>query len=119
MRLGAWGGGVREGQEAGVKVGRVGLREDDPGETWKSGVSGGRQERASETSPVGKAGPLGPAPRLPRSTRGRQVRGTQGPRTVAREDIALDKAQALVESRISSTLPTLSEFTPGHGHLIF
>lgn len=80
---------------------------------------GGSQEQAREASQPGKAGPFGTAPRLPRSTRGEQVRGTQCPRTTVREEIALDKAQALVGSRISSALPTLSEFTPGHGYLIF
>lgn len=70
-------------------------------------------------------GPALPArtPR-PRSRRVDQARcpcagGNGSALTSIHERIALGKPWALIESRISSAVPTLNKFTPGHGYLIF
>lgn len=121
---------MKAGQEAGVKVGGVGARWDDKRnlEKW---VHADNQEGVSETSQPEKAGKLGPAPRAgtqaPEVKARDQARGTRCPRaggqghvlTSVHEGISLDKARALIEFRISSAVPTLSKFTPGHGYLIF
>lgn len=85
----------------------------------------------TETSQPGKAQRLGPAPPAgtlrPRSRRVDQARCTRCPRagghgralTRVHERIALDEVRAFIESRISSAVPTLNKFTPGHGYLIF
>lgn len=108
-----------------------------------SGVAGvgrgGRVGRWRETawrertgaSQSGKAEISGPAPPTgtprPRSRRVDEARSTRCPPaggqgralTSVHEGIALDKARVLTESRISSAVPTLNKFTPGHGYLIF
>ena len=89
------------------------------------------EKGASKASQPGKAGMPGPAPPAgtpgPRSRRVDQERSTRCRRagghgcalTSVHEGIALDEARVFTGSRISSAVPTLNKFTPGHGYLIF
>lgn len=106
------------------------MTEEKSGKMGEQGQPGA-SERASETSRPRKAEKLGPARRAGTQAPEVKARGPSAPHAVlarrwappgtdqCTRRIALGKARALIESRISSAVPTLNKFTPGHGYLIF